>query len=175
MADRHRCLSVFPRTIQPAQFIIVQECNSSEFQQWIWPNTSGGHVQSAVNDTYCLDVYGDIGPWLDLWPCHAATNQQWILNGTSIASSLGGCLTIAHDLEVWATPLEDENVAVILFNRSPAPANIIAHWKDIGIDAGVPCKIRDLWLHQDLGIYKDFFSSTVAAHGVVMIRVSPIA
>jgi alpha-galactosidase len=33
--------------------------------------------------------------------------------------------------------------------------------------------VRDLWLHKDLGQFKDSFSAQVPPHSVVMISVKP--
>jgi len=170
-----KCVGIYQDTISDAQFIMAEDCNGSDYQKWYFPDTNGGHIYSVANNTFCLDVYGGSGPWIDLWPCHNATNQEWVVNGSAIYSLVGGCLDIAHDLEVWAAPLSDENVAVILFNRSLQPAKITAHWSDIGVSKGRNCKVRDLWLHQDQGVFVDSYTALVPSHGVVMVRVSPLA
>ena len=43
-------------------------------------------------------------------------------------------------------------------------------WEDIGIYHAV--RVRDLWSHQDLGLIPEEYSTSVPAHGVVMLRVS---
>ncbi len=78
-------------------------------------------------------------------------------------------------------------MAVILFNRSPQTGQITAFWNNIlthtgnlftvgviGIATGRKCKVRDLWRHEDLGVFVDSFTATVESHGVVMVRVSPL-
>jgi alpha-galactosidase len=76
------------------------------------------------------------------------------------------------DLEVWARPLADGGRAVVLFNRSENPANIEAHWTELGYPASLSLTVRDLWVHMSLGRATGHFSSKVPPHGVVMVRLS---
>ena len=77
------------------------------------------------------------------------------------------------DLEVWSRPLADGGRAVILFNRSAAPAEIAVNWPEIGYPATLSAGVRDLWAHQDKGKAKGRYAATVAPHGVVMVRITP--
>jgi alpha-galactosidase len=77
------------------------------------------------------------------------------------------------ELQVWMKPLKDGSRAVVLFNRSALQTVISASWWRLRI-AG-PARVRDLWAHADLGVFTDRFSATVPAHGVVMVRVTPVA
>ncbi len=77
------------------------------------------------------------------------------------------------DLEVWARPLKDGSHAVLLFNRSAAPASIGVAWPEIGLTAPVKAEVRDLWAHKSLGRQTGRFTATVAPHGVVMVKVTP--
>lgn len=77
------------------------------------------------------------------------------------------------DLQVWAKPLHDGARAVALFNRSAADAKITASFSRAGLhtDSAV---VRDLWKHADVGTFKREYSATVPAHGVVLLRITPI-
>ncbi len=77
------------------------------------------------------------------------------------------------DLEVWARPLADGSRAVILFNRSAAPASISVAWPELGLTTRVKAEVRDLWAHKSLGRKTGSFAATVAPHGVVMVKVTP--
>ncbi len=77
------------------------------------------------------------------------------------------------DLEVWARPLHDGSRAVILFNRSNAPASISVTWPELGMTMRVKAEVRDLWAHRNLGRKAGRFTTTVAPHGVVMVKVTP--
>ena len=48
-------------------------------------------------------------------------------------------------LQVWAGPLSNNKVAVILWNRSSSKAKVTASWSDIGLKPGTSVKARDLW------------------------------
>ncbi|MDE3097769.1 MAG: glycoside hydrolase family 27 protein [Chloroflexota bacterium] len=76
------------------------------------------------------------------------------------------------DLQVWARPLADGARAVLLFNRAPVQTTIHADWRRVGIRTKT-ARVRDLWAHKELGVL-DGYSAMVPAHGVVMLRVTPI-
>jgi alpha-galactosidase len=77
-------------------------------------------------------------------------------------------------LEVWAGPLSQGHVAVVLFNRSSRPANITAMWDDIGIAPASLYHVRDLWAHQDLEIQGASVTKLVDSHDVVALRFKPV-
>ena len=72
---------------------------------------------------------------------------------------------------VVARPLNDNSMAVGLFNRGAAAATVTVPWADLGLHGKL--KVRDLWAHQDKGAIADQFSATVPPHGVVLITVKP--
>jgi hypothetical protein len=76
-------------------------------------------------------------------------------------------------LQVWARPLagQDSPQAVLLFNRTAAPAKIQIRWEDLGIYGSAT--VRDLWAHHDLGVLPQKYEAEVPAHGVVVLRVAP--
>jgi alpha-galactosidase len=77
------------------------------------------------------------------------------------------------DLEVWAKQLKDGDRAVILLNRGPSEQSITVSWQRIGYPDHLNAAVRDLWVHKDLGKFAGKFSTTVASHGVAMVKVSP--
>jgi alpha-galactosidase len=77
------------------------------------------------------------------------------------------------DLEVWIRHLEDGSIAAGLFNRGENVAKITAKWSDMGISGKQ--KIRDIWRQKDIGSFNQSFSEQVPRHGVVMIRIWPLA
>jgi alpha-galactosidase len=78
------------------------------------------------------------------------------------------------DLEVWVKQLADGSRAVVLFNRSKQEATIAVSWEELGYPAYIKAKVRDLWLHKDMGNYKKSYSAAVPPHDAVMIRVTPL-
>ena len=110
----------------------------------------------------------------------AASTRDILLNKEVVAvdqDSLGvqGMLVQepAPDLQVWAKLLSDGSRAVVLFNRSALQTVITASWRALGIRG--PARVRDLWAHADLGTFPGRFMATVPAHGVVMVRITPVA
>jgi len=81
------------------------------------------------------------------------------------------CVSKDGDLNVYAKPLEDGSWAVGLLNRGSAPAPAVLHWADIHLTG--PQVIRDLWRQKDVGTFDKQYSTQVAPHGVVLIRVIP--
>jgi len=73
------------------------------------------------------------------------------------------------DLEVWSRPLAGGAMAVGLFNRGANSAKVTARWADLKISGSK--NVRDLWAHADRGKVSGEYSTDVASHGVVMLRV----
>lgn len=74
------------------------------------------------------------------------------------------------DTEVWSRPLADGGVAVGLFNRGAAQAQVAATWSALGLSGDY--KVRDLWAHADRGTGSEAFWANVPAHGVVMLKLT---
>ncbi|KAK1257100.1 Alpha-galactosidase [Acorus gramineus] len=49
------------------------------------------------------------------------------------------------DLEVWAGPLKNGRVAMVLWNRGFTQASITVYWSDIGLGSSTIVDARDLW------------------------------
>jgi alpha-galactosidase len=66
--------------------------------------------------------------------------------------------------------LRDGSTALALFNRGDQPQTVSAKWDQIGVKPG-KVKARDLWIHADVPVSGDGYSTTVPAHGVVLLKV----
>lgn len=75
------------------------------------------------------------------------------------------------DLEVWAGPLSNNEVAVVLFNKGSAQNTITFNFATAGFK-GKSAKVRDLLNKKDLGVFQDKFESNVGSHSVVMVKLS---
>lgn len=77
---------------------------------------------------------------------------------------------------VYAKTLEDGSFAVGLFNRTDTPAKIGLKWGPWGTlptpHVGTTLRVRDLWRQQDIGDFKETFETSVAPHGVVLVRLT---
>ena len=136
-----RCLSTDGKTVS------VAPCNSPSLGQHFtgayFNNTNKGtagnvSIQSIEHPGKCLESHGGAG--VTLAPCAASNAQQkWFVDqhesfihpqsgsggGTHAGGSNSGthALSIAEPIppeEVWAGPLADGSVAVVLFNRATA-------------------------------------------------------
>ena len=73
---------------------------------------------------------------------------------------------------VYAKQLEDGSWAAGLFNRGETETKVRLNWSNIGV-AGNQV-VRDLWRQEDIGTFSDRFETSVASHGVVLVRVIPV-
>ncbi|EOY21457.1 Alpha-galactosidase 2 isoform 3 [Theobroma cacao] len=76
-------------------------------------------------------------------------------------------------LEVWAGPLSDNKVAVVLWNRGSRNANVTALWSDIGLQPTVAVKARDLWTHSTEYSLKGQISAQLESHACKMYVLTP--
>ncbi|WCJ20059.1 Alpha-galactosidase [Euphorbia peplus] len=77
-------------------------------------------------------------------------------------------------LQVWAGPLSEHRLAVVLWNRCPKASTITAQWDALGLESGTNVSVRDLWLHKDVS--EDAaasFGARVDAHDCAMYIFTP--
>ena len=74
--------------------------------------------------------------------------------------------------QVWAGPLANGDIAVILFNRGAAATNITVPWTLLGLKTGSSGSVRDLVQHKDEGEFADSYSAVVPTHAVKVVRVT---
>ncbi len=76
--------------------------------------------------------------------------------------------------QVWSRPLHVPGTyAIALLNRGNAPAEIRVGWNwHVGF-AG-PATVRDLWRHEDLGVFDRGYSIVVQPHDAAMIKVTQV-
>jgi alpha-galactosidase len=77
------------------------------------------------------------------------------------------------DLEIWARPLKGGDQAVVLFNRGAAPAGMTVDWELLNLPAGLRADVKDLWSKKVTRRVHGDYGGTVAAHGVIMLRITP--
>jgi len=76
--------------------------------------------------------------------------------------------------EVWAGPLADGSIGVVLLNIGSSTIDISVQWSDIGIPAATAANVRDLWQHKDIGSFKGSYTGTaVATHASITLRITP--
>ena len=75
------------------------------------------------------------------------------------------------DSEVFAKPLTDGSWAVGLLNRNDLEnKSIRITWNELGISG--KWSVRDLWEHEDIGSFSDYFETKVKPHQCVVIRIT---
>jgi hypothetical protein len=78
----------------------------------------------------------------------------------------------APGLEVWAKPLSTSGErAVLLLNRTAAPAPIVVHWSELGLQDDSLATVRDVWAGSELGELPKSYSATVPAQDAVLLLV----
>jgi alpha-galactosidase len=104
----------------------------------------------------------------DPWTLALLTNPDVLAVDQDSSGATAMPVNTTGDTEVWAKTLADGTLAVGLFNRGDAAGPVTAYWSDLHITG--PYLARDLWRRQDLGSFHDGFSTTVPAHGAVLLR-----
>ena len=102
------------------------------------------------------------------------TNTEVIAVNQDSLGIQGNKTKIDGDKEIWAGPLANNSHAVLLLNRGSSSTAITADWTDFGLDPSTEASVRDIWQHKDLGTMKGNVTATVASHGVVMYRITPV-
>ncbi len=73
-------------------------------------------------------------------------------------------------IEIYNKPLADGTTAVLLLNKGQKEARVTVNWKQVGLKGRQ--KVRDLWAQQDLGTFKNSFTTqTLGQHGHMLIKV----
>jgi hypothetical protein len=75
-------------------------------------------------------------------------------------------------LQVWSKTLAAPGErAVLLLNRTGTAAQIEVRWGDLGLADSSSAKIRDAWMHNDLGASEASYTATVPAGDLVLVVV----
>ncbi|XP_045815161.1 alpha-galactosidase-like isoform X2 [Trifolium pratense] len=77
------------------------------------------------------------------------------------------------DLEVWASPLSGNRLAVVLWNRSSSKAMVTAAWSDLDLEPGTSVDVRDLWLHSTQSSVSGDISAELESHACKMYILTP--
>ncbi|GLJ35473.1 hypothetical protein SUGI_0713450 [Cryptomeria japonica] len=97
------------------------------------------------------------------------SNEEVIAVNQDTLGIQGRKVSQQANLEVWAGPLANRRISVILWNRSLSRATITVHWKDIGLHPSVTAKVRNLWRHRDLAaLHKGSLTASVKPHACKM-------
>lgn len=75
---------------------------------------------------------------------------------------------------VWVKQLDNGDYAMVYANLHDDGVNICACWWDLGLPpgCGYGFAVRDVWKHEDLGVYENTFCVGVPAHSCRMFRLA---
>ena len=76
------------------------------------------------------------------------------------------------DLETWVKPLADGSTAVAIVNLGAGEVAASVKESDLGLANGV-ASARDLWAHSNETFHDGVFTTKIASHAALMLRVSP--
>jgi hypothetical protein len=107
----------------------------------------------------------------DAWTLSLLTNDEALAINQDALGKPARCLAKANGLEVWGKELKDGSLAVGLFNRGKKAADVTCLWTDAGL-AGKQA-VRDVWAHQDLGVFENQITRSVPSHGAILLRLQP--
>ncbi|WP_433209446.1 NPCBM/NEW2 domain-containing protein [Dactylosporangium sp. CS-047395] len=93
-----------------------------------------------------------------------AVNRDW-------GGSQGRRVADAGDQEVWAKPMSDGSVAVVLFNRGTGTASVSTDTAVLGLAGSTSYTTKNLWTGAT-GSTTGALSASVPAHGAAMFRVT---
>ncbi|KAM5553509.1 alpha-galactosidase-like [Rosa sericea] len=101
------------------------------------------------------------------------SNKEVIAVNQDKLGAQGKQVTSGTDLQVWAGPLSDNRVALVLWNRGPSKATVTAHWSDIGLEPTTVVKPRDLWEHSTGSSVSETLSADLESHACKMYVLTP--
>ena len=77
-------------------------------------------------------------------------------------------------LEIWVRTLQGGDRAAVLFNRGDKPAEMAVAWEQLDLPMRLKADVHDLWSGKKTKDASGRHGGTVAPHGVLMFRVSPV-
>ncbi len=124
-----------------------------------------------------LTLFAYWGPSVIAYTCNGQGNQVWTWNETDEtlqSKPRGEYLTVKPELEVWNAALSGGSQAVVLLNRGDSGSSeITVQWLDIGFPVDHSAVVRDLWAHQDVGIFTgNYTSPMIDPHAVMMLNIT---
>ncbi|KAH1191882.1 Alpha-galactosidase [Glycine max] len=138
--------------------------------QWVSYAGPGGW-----NDPDMLEV-GNGGMTTEEYRAHFsiwALAKAPLLVGCDIRSMDKTTFELISNPEVWAGPLIDNKVAVVLWNRSSSNATVTASWSDIGLEPGTMVDAKDLWANTTQQSVSGEISAQLDSHACKMYVLTP--
>ncbi|KDP46474.1 hypothetical protein JCGZ_08446 [Jatropha curcas] len=131
----------------------------SHFSIWALakaPLLIGCDIRSMSNETYEI-----------------LSNKEVIAVNQDKLGVQGKKVKVDGNLEVWAGPLSDRKVAVVLWNRGGSKATVTANWSDIDLKPTTIADARDLWAHSTQTSVEGQISADLDSHACKMYVLTP--
>ncbi len=106
---------------------------------------------------------------LDAFTLNLLTNAEVLAIDKDVLGRQAQRIINNDSSQIWVKALSDGGKAVAIFNMGAAYQNIKVPWKDLGLQEKL--SVRDIWRQKDIGFIKDEYSTLVAPHGVMLIKV----
>ena len=132
------------------------------------PNAQLLHISMWAMIASPMLIGCDMGK-LDDFTLQILTNDEILDISQDSLGKAAGRVAKQGDLEVWSRLLSDGTTAVCLVNASDEEAPITANWTDIGVTGKQ--RVRDLWLHKNLGKMANGYTKKVPARGCIVVKV----
>ena len=113
-------------------------------------------------------MLGNNLPDTDEWTLSLLTNDEVLAIDQDPLGLPARRVAQTGGTEIWVKELKDGSKAIGFFNRNAAAQDVELAWSDAGLTGKQ--KLRDLWLHKDLGDMTERYSVRVPSHGAVMLR-----
>lgn len=130
-------------------------------------------MQYAYMSLWCLMaaplIYSGDMSKLDAFTLNVLCNPEVIAVDQDPLGECASVISRSDSSFLMLKDLADGSKAVGLFNRGKAPARVSISWSELKISGKQT--VRDLWREKNIGRYRNAFTATVPAQGVVMLRI----
>ncbi len=110
---------------------------------------------------------GDDLTKLDSYGLQLLTNKEVL--AIDQAGKVATPLSQSSNQQVWRVQNSDGSYTVALFNLGSSTATVTVNWSSLGLSGSH--SVRDLWGHKNLGSFSGNYSSSLASHGSLLLRV----
>jgi len=139
------------------------------------PTTLTANEQYSYMSMWCLMAAplifsGDMAK-LDEFTLNVLTNPEVIEVDQDPLGKQAEPIVETDTTLILAKPMEDGSLAVGLFNLDEIEQSMSATWQQLGLTGKQ--RVRDLWRHEDLGLFDNTYQASVPRHGVMLVRLRP--
>ncbi len=101
------------------------------------------------------------------------TNEELIAVNQDRMGQQADYISNNGDVEIYSKDLENGDIAVAILNRNSTAKDVTVDFSVLPLEAGKEYVVRDLWAHENVGNFKDSYSTNVASHDTKVYRLTP--